>query len=195
MKLLPSCLCSILFADIKGFTLLSMNLSAQDLVRTLNELFGRFDRLAEVRIYFDKKEKEHSVHSIYLSTLLTPVTRLLVSPLWQEHHCLRIKILGDCYYCVSGVPEPQRAHAQHCVEMGLAMIHTIRSVCLSGSSHCANNTCSIKLNSTVRNLCPPKNPKKTQTREEAAELRHGHEDRDPLGLRPVWRAGPAEVAV
>ncbi|KAE8286859.1 Adenylate cyclase type 8 [Larimichthys crocea] len=83
---------SILFADIKGFTLLSMNLSAQDLVRTLNELFGRFDRLAE------------------------------------EHHCLRIKILGDCYYCVSGVPEPQRAHARHCVEMGLAMINTIRYV-------------------------------------------------------------------
>uniref|UniRef100_A0A8D3ARY0 adenylate cyclase n=1 Tax=Scophthalmus maximus TaxID=52904 RepID=A0A8D3ARY0_SCOMX len=83
---------SILFADIKGFTLLSMNLSAQDLVRTLNELFGRFDRLAE------------------------------------EHHCMRIKILGDCYYCVSGVPEPQRAHARYCVEMGLAMISTIRSV-------------------------------------------------------------------
>ncbi|XP_029705522.1 adenylate cyclase type 8 [Takifugu rubripes] len=83
---------SILFADIKGFTLLSMNLSAQDLVRTLNELFGRFDRLAE------------------------------------EHHCLRIKILGDCYYCVSGVPEPQRAHARHCVEMGLAMINAIRYV-------------------------------------------------------------------
>uniref|UniRef100_A0A3P8S3B0 adenylate cyclase n=1 Tax=Amphiprion percula TaxID=161767 RepID=A0A3P8S3B0_AMPPE len=83
---------SILFADIKGFTLLSMNLSAQDLVRTLNELFGRFDRLAD------------------------------------EHHCLRIKILGDCYYCVSGVPEPQRAHAQYCVEMGLAMINTIRYV-------------------------------------------------------------------
>ncbi|XP_070781496.1 adenylate cyclase type 8 [Enoplosus armatus] len=83
---------SILFADIKGFTLLSMNLSAQDLVRTLNELFGRFDRLAD------------------------------------EHQCLRIKILGDCYYCVSGVPEPQRAHARHCVELGLAMINTIRYV-------------------------------------------------------------------
>ncbi|KAM6992794.1 adenylate cyclase type 8 [Tautogolabrus adspersus] len=83
---------SILFADIKGFTLLSMNLSAQDLVRTLNELFGRFDRLAE------------------------------------EHNCLRIKILGDCYYCVSGVPEPQRAHARHCVELGLAMISTIQNV-------------------------------------------------------------------
>ncbi|KAG7282049.1 hypothetical protein CRUP_023565, partial [Coryphaenoides rupestris] len=46
----------------------------------------------------------------------------------QEHHCMRIKILGDCYYCVSGVPEPQRAHARYCVEMGLAMISTIRQV-------------------------------------------------------------------
>lgn len=46
---LSTFLCSILFADIKGFTLLSMNLSAQVLVRTLNELFGRFDRLAEVK--------------------------------------------------------------------------------------------------------------------------------------------------
>uniref|UniRef100_A0A3Q3FY72 adenylate cyclase n=1 Tax=Kryptolebias marmoratus TaxID=37003 RepID=A0A3Q3FY72_KRYMA len=77
---------SILFADIIGFTSLSLILSAQELVRTLNELFG------------------------------------------QTHHCLRIKILGDCYYCVSGVPEPQRGHARCCVEMGLSMISTIRYV-------------------------------------------------------------------
>ncbi|XP_042080927.1 adenylate cyclase type 8 [Haplochromis burtoni] len=83
---------SILFADIIGFTSLSLILSAQDLVKTLNELFGRFDRLAE------------------------------------DHQCLRIKILGDCYYCVSGVPEPQRGHARCCVEMGLSMINTIRYV-------------------------------------------------------------------
>ncbi|KAL3999871.1 cAMP-dependent protein kinase regulator [Sarotherodon galilaeus] len=83
---------SILFADIIGFTSLSLILSAQDLVKTLNELFGHFDRLAE------------------------------------EHQCLRIKILGDCYYCVSGVPEPQRGHARCCVEMGLSMINTIRYV-------------------------------------------------------------------
>ncbi|XP_035769694.1 adenylate cyclase type 8 [Neolamprologus brichardi] len=80
---------SILFADVKGFTNLSTTLSAQELVRMLNELFARFDRLA------------------------------------HEHHCLRIKILGDCYYCVSGLPEPRPDHAHCCVEMGLDMIKTI----------------------------------------------------------------------
>lgn len=28
-----------------------------------------------------------------------------------ENHCLRIKILGDCYYCVSGLPEARADHA------------------------------------------------------------------------------------
>lgn len=41
-------LSSILFADVKGFTNLSTTLSAQELVRMLNELFARFDRLAHV---------------------------------------------------------------------------------------------------------------------------------------------------
>lgn len=41
-------ICSILYADIKGFTALSSQVSAQQLVQTLNELFARFDCLAEV---------------------------------------------------------------------------------------------------------------------------------------------------
>ena len=41
---------SILFADIKGFTALSSKVNAKILVRTLNELFARFDCLAEVSI-------------------------------------------------------------------------------------------------------------------------------------------------
>lgn len=43
----------------------------------------------------------------------------------QENHCLRIKILGDCYYCVSGLPEARADHAHCCVEMGLDMIEAI----------------------------------------------------------------------
>lgn len=83
---------SILFADICGFTMLSSQCTAEELVKMLNELFARFDKLAD------------------------------------EHHCLRIKILGDCYYCVSGVPEPRHDHAHCCVEMGLDMIEAIALV-------------------------------------------------------------------
>uniref|UniRef100_A0A673YNX5 Adenylate cyclase type 6 n=1 Tax=Salmo trutta TaxID=8032 RepID=A0A673YNX5_SALTR len=46
----------------------------------------------------------------------------------QENHCLRIKILGDCYYCVSGLPEPRADHAHCCVEMGVDMIEAISLV-------------------------------------------------------------------
>ncbi|XP_039747499.1 Ca(2+)/calmodulin-responsive adenylate cyclase-like isoform X2 [Pararge aegeria] len=83
---------SILFADIVGFTVLASQCSAQELVRLLNELFGRFDQLA------------------------------------NDNHCLRIKILGDCYYCVSGLPEARSDHARCTVEMGLDMIDAIASV-------------------------------------------------------------------
>ncbi|XP_049823997.1 Ca(2+)/calmodulin-responsive adenylate cyclase-like isoform X2 [Aethina tumida] len=83
---------SILFADIVGFTVLASQCTAQELVRLLNELFGRFDQLA------------------------------------NDNHCLRIKILGDCYYCVSGLPEARADHANCTVEMGLDMIDAIASV-------------------------------------------------------------------
>lgn len=42
-----------------------------------------------------------------------------------EHHCLRIKLLGDCYYCVSGLPEARPDHAHCAVEMALDMIDAI----------------------------------------------------------------------
>ncbi|XP_075442549.1 adenylate cyclase type 1 isoform X7 [Ascaphus truei] len=80
---------SILFADIVGFTSLASQCTAQELVKLLNELFGKFDELA------------------------------------TENHCRRIKILGDCYYCVSGLTQPKTDHAHCCVEMGLDMIDTI----------------------------------------------------------------------
>ena len=40
--------CSILYADIVGFTALASECSPRELVKTLNELFGKFDQLAEV---------------------------------------------------------------------------------------------------------------------------------------------------
>uniref|UniRef100_A0A0N4ZNA6 adenylate cyclase n=1 Tax=Parastrongyloides trichosuri TaxID=131310 RepID=A0A0N4ZNA6_PARTI len=81
---------SILFADIAGFTKMSSNKSAEELVNLLNDLFGRFDNLC------------------------------------RTCKCEKISTLGDCYYCVSGCPEPQPDHAKWVVEMGLAMIVAIR---------------------------------------------------------------------
>ncbi|XP_072804298.1 uncharacterized protein [Vicugna pacos] len=46
----------------------------------------------------------------------------------QENRCCCIKILGDCYYCVSGLPQPKTDHTHCCVEMGLDMVDTIASV-------------------------------------------------------------------
>ncbi|XP_012259687.2 adenylate cyclase type 2-like isoform X2 [Athalia rosae] len=46
----------------------------------------------------------------------------------EKHTVLRIKFLGDCYYCVSGVPTPNVQHAKSCVDLGLDMIQIIRGV-------------------------------------------------------------------
>ena len=45
-----------------------------------------------------------------------------------DYQCLRIKILGDCYYCVSGLPVSRPNHAVNVVRMGLSMISAISSV-------------------------------------------------------------------
>ncbi|XP_066482732.1 adenylate cyclase type 3 isoform X2 [Tiliqua scincoides] len=83
---------SILFADIVGFTQLSSLCSAQELVKLLNELFARFDKLA------------------------------------ARYHQLRIKILGDCYYCICGLPDYREDHAVCSIMMGLAMVEAISHV-------------------------------------------------------------------
>ncbi|XP_045916045.1 adenylate cyclase type 3-like [Micropterus dolomieu] len=83
---------SILFADIVGFTQLSSTCSAQELVKLLNELFARFDKLA------------------------------------AQYHQLRIKILGDCYYCICGLPDFRDDHAACSIMMGLAMVDAISYV-------------------------------------------------------------------
>lgn len=51
---------SILYADIVGFTAISSTYSASELVKILNELFARFDRLSEVSdIDFEQKTFFH----------------------------------------------------------------------------------------------------------------------------------------
>lgn len=42
-----------------------------------------------------------------------------------KHNCEKISTLGDCYFCVSGCPEPEPEHADNCVNMGLAIIEAL----------------------------------------------------------------------
>ncbi|XP_058260516.1 adenylate cyclase type 2b isoform X2 [Hemibagrus wyckioides] len=49
----------------------------------------------------------------------------------KDNDCMRIKILGDCYYCVSGLPESLPDHAKNCVKMGLDMCEAINRVHIS----------------------------------------------------------------
>lgn len=49
----------------------------------------------------------------------------------KEFNVLRIKFLGDCYYCVAGVPVRNKRHAKSCVDLGLRMIRDIRDVRVS----------------------------------------------------------------
>ncbi|PFX15541.1 Adenylate cyclase type 6 [Stylophora pistillata] len=83
--------CSILFADIVGFTELSSKCTAEELIITLNELFANFDKIG------------------------------------TKNSCQRIKILGDCYYCIAGLDDNKK-HAQCAVEMGRDMISHIAKV-------------------------------------------------------------------
>ncbi|KAJ3597334.1 hypothetical protein NHX12_000862 [Muraenolepis orangiensis] len=68
------------------------DVSAHELVKLLNELFARFDKLA------------------------------------AKYHQLRIKILGDCYYCICGLPDYREDHAASSIMMGLAMVEAISYV-------------------------------------------------------------------
>ena len=124
---------SILYADICNFTPLTEKFTGkrigkdgkeivvdriEDLVATLNDLFSKFDEAAEVF----RCLKELYNLSLHI----------------QRHNCMRIKILGDCYYCISGLPSPDPEdkekhisnphHARNSVEMGLEMIDLIKEV-------------------------------------------------------------------
>lgn len=98
---------SILYADIAGFTQMSAQNTAEQVVKTLHQLFLQFDKLA------------------------------------SENDCYRIKLLGDCYYCVSGINSGKQknkgSHANNCTKMAFDMIENLILVAeLNGLSECLN---------------------------------------------------------
>lgn len=146
-----SFICSILYADIVGFTRLASDCSPGELVHMLNELFGKFDQIAKVNMSSLGYELSCTnkgtspvcstntfVHFFNFSCGLLNLSlwiwiwicllklRLFAYFSLQENECMRIKILGDCYYCVSGLPESLPNHAKNCVKMGLDMCEAIK---------------------------------------------------------------------
>lgn len=113
---------SILYADIVGFTAISSTYSAQELVKMLNELFARFDKLAEVGVGSLAYDDE------FTGKIWTIIDNEILFLFLQKYEQLRIKILGDCYYCISGAPRERPDHAVLCVHMGLSMVKAIKWV-------------------------------------------------------------------
>lgn len=86
----------------------------------------------------------------------------------EKHKIMRIKILGDCYYGVSGIPEfavmgaKSRAsrndnHAINCVNMGLDMIHYIKCLNVERAST-GENTISHSISSCIEGRVTQANP-------------------------------------
>ena len=74
---------TVLFADIVGFSELAACIAPTSLVASLNEIFSRFDRMAE------------------------------------RHGLEKIKMIGDAYMAVAGLPTPRADHAEAVAEMAL----------------------------------------------------------------------------
>lgn len=68
------------------------------------------------------------VHHLQLTASHSFIFILPHTKFFQKYQQLRIKILGDCYYCISGAPIERKDHAVLCVHMGLSMVKAIKYV-------------------------------------------------------------------
>lgn len=115
-------------------------LSMFDLKKTVYFLLKIFYSKLYVEEYKDVSILYADVVNYTMMTTKLPV-RTLVETLHElfvkfdeaskEFNVLRIKFLGDCYYCVAGVPVKNKRHAKSCVDLGLKMIRDIRDVRMS----------------------------------------------------------------
>ncbi|XP_017766990.1 PREDICTED: adenylate cyclase type 3 [Eufriesea mexicana] len=105
----------------------------QDLGATLNTQFKKIymSRHENVSILYADIVGFTAISSTYSASELVKILNELFAKfdeLSERYEQLRIKILGDCYYCISGAPEERPDHAVLCVYMGLSMVDAIKYV-------------------------------------------------------------------
>lgn len=116
--------------DTQGFTELASKTSAQQLVKILNDLFARFDKIAEVSENNNKIDVPRATQHTAEQRFRVKRINFIIN--FKDNHCLRIKLLGDCYYCISMFDsqswKSRPDHAVCSVETGLHMIKAIKDV-------------------------------------------------------------------
>lgn len=98
---------------------------------TIKEDVMTFQAHPEVSIlYADVVNYTHLTTTLTVQELVTVLHDLYARfDLAASHFKVqRIKFLGDCYYCVAGMTNPDPDHAKSCVELGHRMIAHIREV-------------------------------------------------------------------
>ncbi|KAJ8736494.1 hypothetical protein PYW08_007150 [Mythimna loreyi] len=129
MSILPEHIVSKVRQDIRNMFMGLETRSISSNLRSFNQLYVEEHDNVSI-LYADV------VNYTSISTTLSPMRMVeLLNELFgrfdeasEEHDVLRIKFLGDCYYCVSGIPKPTPQHAKNCVDLGLEMIHIIKDV-------------------------------------------------------------------
>ncbi|RLU19233.1 hypothetical protein DMN91_007790 [Ooceraea biroi] len=105
----------------------------QDFGESFNSQFKKIymSRHENVSILYADIVGFTAISSTYSASELVKILNELFArfdQLSERYEQLRIKILGDCYYCISGAPVERPDHAVLCVHMGLSMVDAIKYV-------------------------------------------------------------------
>lgn len=110
----------------------------------LIQVWDFHDKLMAIQIHTDVTILYADiVNYTYLTTKLTVVELVnLLHEMYgrfdvdsKRYDVQRIKFLGDCYYCVAGLTQPDPDHALNCVNFGLCMIQYLREIRWDESTH------------------------------------------------------------